>query len=243
MEDVLRKLMIEFCERFKLRYFVRYSQSLTQEEINAGNLLGSGELKEILNKFGNNYSRIDKEVRKAIKRMGGTGNIENSAIERLKRTITSNENDDITNYLKHNRNLFTLLTSSYKKIIDENLVDTIPIPVSKGLFSFLLKGQKLSMMVHESIHYILEKNDIDFGGEGLNPLTEGFCVFLHLRFNKYVGLYKYDNSTLTVQYRLWASFFEKLLKNVPDTEIIQTVKNYSIADLQRMIKENDKEKL
>jgi len=241
MEDALRKLMTEFCERFKLNYVLKYSNSLTQREINALNILGSGKLNYLSNRFGDGYAKIDKEVNKSFNGTGGMGNIEMNDLIRLRNKITNaDRNNKITNYLKHNEELSILLTNAYNKIVKENIVDTIPIPVSKGFFSFFKRG-KLTMMIHESIHYILSKNGIDFGGgiEGLSPLDEGFCVFMHFRFNKHIGFYKSDRGELTIQYRRWAGFFANLLKNVPDSEIISTIRKYSIADLQRMMVKNE----
>lgn len=248
MEDDLRRLMVEFCERFKLKYYVRYSHSLTQKEITAWNMLGSGELKDLLNKHGDDYSKIDKEVNKSLKAMSGTGNVEADGVIKLRNILTNaDKNDKIANYLKHNEELFILLTNCYNKTVNENLVDTIPIPISKGFksFYFNITGQKLALMIHESIHYILSKNGIDFSGgmEGLSPLDEGFCVFMHFRFNKHTGLYKHDRSSLSVQYRRWAGFFGEVFKNTPDSEIIPTIRKikdtYGIAGLKKLLNQYD----
>lgn len=243
MEDKLKRLMIEFCKRFKLKFILKFSKSLTQEEINALNLLGSGELGEALNDHRNDYSKINKDINRKLKRMGGTGNIESSIVKRLGSILTStNKKNKITNYLKHKKKLFNLLESARKKIINENLVGTIPIPQSEGPLAILRRREKLTMMIHECIHYILEKNGINFAGRGLSPLDEGFCVFLHFRFNKYVGFYKTDKSPLTIKYRLWASFFEEFFKNTPDNEIISSIKKFSNRDLLKMMKKFLKEK-
>jgi len=235
MKEILRRLMKEFCNSFKLRYKIRYSESLTQREINAHNLLGSGELKNLLKRYERNYSKIDKEVSRRLKAMSGTGNLEASDVK--------SKNNKVSTYLKRNKELFDLLKNTNRKIIEGKLVDTIPIPVSDDLFSFLHKRQKISMMVHESIHYILEKNGINFQKHGLSPLDEGFCVFLHLKFKKYSGLYKYDNSSLTIKYRFWASFFKELLRNIPNDKIISTIRKYPKNKLRKMMKKYEKKKL
>jgi hypothetical protein len=63
---------------------------------------------------------------------------------------------------------------------------------------------------------------------------------MHFRFNKNIGFYKTGKDELTTDYRRWAGFFENLLKNVPDNEIISTIKKYSITDLQKMMERNEK---
>jgi len=245
MEDDLRRLMVEFCERFKLKYYVKYSHSLTQEEINASNLLGSGELTELLKKHGNDYSKIDKKVRDAFKRLGGTGIIEKKDAESLEKDMKEAYRDSkIIDYLKHNEQLSMLLRSRMNKIINEHLEDTLPIPKSKGFRSFYygITGQTLTMMIHESIHYVLIKNGINFSdiSGSISDLDEGFCVFMHFRFNKHIGFYKTGKDELTTDYRRWAGFFENLLKNVPDNEIISIIKKYSITDLQKLMERSEK---
>ncbi len=233
MEGDLKGLMVEFCQRFKLDYYEgNYSTKLTQREINALNGVGSGDLGKLLDSFGNDYSKIDEVVEKGLKGTSGMGIVE--GMENLEKILNGNDksNIKIIDYLAHNKELFMLLKGSREKIVNEKLVGTTPIPISEGVPG----EQKLSMMIHESIHYILEKNKVDFseGRGGLSPFDEGFCVFMHFRFNKHVDFYKNDNDTLTIKYRYWANFFENLLKNIPDDEIISTIGKYKTSDLQKI---------
>lgn len=243
MEDKLRQLMIRFCKQFKLKFFLRFSKSLTQKEINALNLLGSGELEEILSKYGKDYSKIDKEVNKRLRGMGGTGNIEVSTTKRLWKFLAGTDrNNKKTIYLRRNSELFKLLSGAYQKIMSEKLIDTIPIPPSKDFLSFLRRRGKFTMMVHECIHYILEKNGIDFAGRGVSLLDEGFCVFLHVRFDKSARwFYRVGGSGQSSKYRHWASFFENFFKNTPNDEIISCIQKSSKRGLSRRMKKFLKE--
>lgn len=232
--------MREFCHRFGLRYSLKYSSILTQEEINAMNLIGSHELRRLLSDSNKGYAETDMLVDKKLKRLSGMGNIEGSNRKLLMEAADTKHRDRVSVYLRHNKKLFELLSSARDKIVKYKLAGTVPMPQTDPIRSFLRRREAFSMMVHESIHYVLEKNGVDFGTGGLSPLDEGFCVFLHLRFGKSVGLYRNDSSELAKKYRLWASFFRELLKSVPDKNIVKTIKTYPTKWLERMIKNYEK---
>lgn len=252
MEDALIRLMVEFCDRFKLRFGgLKFSRDLTEQELVAFNICLNGELQKIIERNNNDYSKIDKEVGRWLIGIVYTGNIGKDAKERVRELIFNekkNENYKIKNYLKHNKILFNLLSEVYKKLDkNSNLIDTTPIPVPKTFLGLLRSlpskipfSEKLgindvfSNMVHESIHKILFYNGIEYSsksGGGKDPRDEGICQFLHKRFGK--------NYHSDIEYERYASFFEELFRNVPDDKIISFLKVYTPDELLRIMKERE----
>jgi len=238
IEDKLKELMVEFCRRFNLKFHeLPFSYSLTEQELNAANLIGSGDIKKIMDECKNNYSEIDKKVSSRIRGLSGTGMIEADAVSRAKEIIdkvqSKKEGDRIINYLRYNQTLFSLLVKTYDKIKDKNLKleETIPIPKSEGFFrstrAKISSGFRLGMMIHECIHYILAKNGISYSVKEKDMRDEGLCTFLHKRFGKnFIGDKEYEK---------WAKFFEIYFKETPDSEIISLLKKISPEDLLKMM--------
>lgn len=234
MQASLKAIMGGFCKRFRLRCSLRYSDKLILGEINALNLIGSGELCHLLKETNGNYKKVDRLVDKKLKRLAGMGKLETSRAFVMRGTVRR--------YINQNKKIGDLLASADAKINKYGLSGTIPIPPSKGLIAVLGKSDLLSMMVHESIHNVLDANGINFEKEGLSPLDEGLCVFLHFRLAKHTGLYKKDRSELTKKYRLWASFFETLLEGVPDDRVLTSIKKYKPGRLLRMLNRYERRK-
>jgi hypothetical protein len=237
MEKKLKILMIQFCEHFNLKFYeLPFSYSLTEEELNASNLYFSGDLQRIINDFNNDYLKIDKRVKSKLKGFSGTGKIEADTVSRIdsiKEKVDNNKDDKVINYLKHNKELFSLLIKVREKISNENIINTIPIPRPEGFVRLIrakiLSKDILGMMVHECIHFILEKNGINYSVQGKDMRDEGLCTFLHKKFGKYFIKDK--------EYEKWASFFENYFKETPDREIISSLKKIPSDDLMKMMKD------
>jgi len=91
---------------------------------------------------------------------------------------------ELVEHLRNDRKLWWSLHNVYQKIIDENLVGTCPLviakprlvdkmlPLGKRLHGF----QEFHKLFHESIHYVLEANDIRFDD---CEFEEGVVTYMH----------------------------------------------------------------
>jgi hypothetical protein len=237
MEDKLKRMMVQFCRRFGLRYgSLKFSRELTEKELNAYNLLLSGRLSgEILRQYGNDYAEADRRVGRCLSGTSFTGNIDRSGKEKIAAVITAakhGRSGNVAKYLRHNTELLGLLSGTYRKI-DDRLINTIPIPRPEGaldvLRARLFYRETLSVMVHECIHNVLQYNGIDYSKAGGKDMRdEGLCQYLHRRFGK--------NYHSDPEYERYAAFFERLFRNVPDVEIIPALRKYPAGKLLKDMK-------
>jgi len=171
-----------------LRPCIRYSEVLSQEEVDLFAAFVNGHVSRILHDF--SAPEAEHQLSLLLKGSFGLSRIHSRDVLFVENLLSAASGNDTSfsqdlrgsvDFLRSNRKLWWCLHNAYEKIVKNNLVDTCPLVVSKtpfierfipGLHNF----QEFHKLFHESIHCVLEENWIYFNDEALD---EGLVVYLH----------------------------------------------------------------
>ncbi|MBW3016634.1 hypothetical protein KY309_03430 [Candidatus Woesearchaeota archaeon] len=233
MREKLTSAIKRLCWLFpQLKPNIKYSEILTQEEIDVFAAFVNGHIQQIITEH-NQRKQLDLYLK------GSTGipkihKEDVKFIASLLTAATSNEknikteNYEVVNFLREHRKIWWKLYNTYDKIIKNRLTGACPIAIAKTPFiqrilpfgTRLHRFQEYNKLLHESIHCLLEENGICFHKK---ELDEGLVVCLH---KKIVGKkcqlhYAGEEGE---KYLKQAEKFEKIMDKIPTSAFIPLIR-------------------
>lgn len=219
LERIKRELKV-VCVKYKFNmpdFDDLFKPVFTSEEIWASNLVCSRRLQKLMKEY--SYEELDKILKKQLSRVQ-SGKIQSgvylSAKDLLEaklvisRLLNTGNNSNVATFMR-NSILKAYLQEFLSKIYKYNLKDSIPYITPKGMFGSASWTRiiAVSILIHEGIHAILEKNGIYFG---VNALDEGLCVYFHRNYMGWFGIFFYRGGPTSKQYKKWAKYFTRFFK-------------------------------
>jgi len=257
MQDLETWLKI-FCKEFGLHPKYLVSNVLTPQEIISYSLVTSNNLKVELDKY-KNFDDVRLWKMKMwrwfyFKGKQGVGTLEPKEVDEFLKMVdlakkNAQTNDSVVNYIIYDKELLKLLGITADKIRKHKLAGTMPI-IENGPFPIIL---------HEGIHHVLFHNGIRYHW---NSITEGLCVFLHLRMLENRRAFHaaqgspaekknilrelnlansfYKGGAYSKQIRIWAEYFDFVFGRFKDIELVSAIRRKSetmlAAEMQNYLK-------
>lgn len=236
MREKLMSAIKRLCWLFpQLKPNIKYSERLTQEEIDVYAAFINGHVQQIIKEHKNNQRKqLDIYLR------GSTGipkihKEDVKFIESILTAATGNENNtkseahELVSFLREHKKIWWTLYNTHEKIIKDKLIGTCPIAVSKTplierILPFgtkLHKFQEYNKLLHESIHWLLEENEVCFHNK---ELDEGLVVCLHKKIAGKTKCQLHYTGEEGEKYLKQAEKFEKILEKIPTSAFIPLIK-------------------
>jgi hypothetical protein len=257
MED-LKKWLLIFCKEFGLQPIILSSNELTPEEIIGYSLVTSHNLKDELVKY-KNFDTVRLWKMRVwryfyFKGKQGVGSLQPedvnyfiNVVDEARKNVQTN--DMVVNYVIYDKKLLKLLESAAYKIKKFKLAGTLPI----------IEGGPFQILLHEGIHHVLHNNGLRYHW---NSITEGLCVFLHLRMIENRRLFHvsqgspvekkrilkemnlvasfYRAGAYSRQIRIWAEYFDVTFGKLKDIQLISAIRRKPemtlVAEMQAYLK-------
>ncbi|MCX6708247.1 MAG: hypothetical protein NTW67_01170 [Candidatus Woesearchaeota archaeon] len=247
MREALLRGISRLCWLFPpLKPNIRYSETLSQDEVDLFATFVNGSIQNILQNF--DSKEQEHQISKLFKYSTGLSKIKKEDVIQIenilsaassKDTNSSPEMKDVVEYLRNNKKTWWSLHNTYEKIVKNNLTNTCPLataklPILDRLLPFgfkLHQFQEFHKLFHESIHYILEKNRICLHDKDLD---EGLVVFLHQQVMGKKTCALHYTGEEGEKYLQNAEFFEKLLNKYPHITFLPIIKNSSSEELKAL---------
>lgn len=219
LERIKRELKV-VCVKYKFNmpdFDDLFKPVFTSEEIWASNLVCSRRIQGLMKKY--SYEELDKILKKQLSGVQ-SGKMQSGVYLSAKDLLEAKQTISKVLYPGNNNNISMFLNNSIlkpylqnflTKIHKYNLKEVIPYITPKGMFGSAnwTRIIAVSILIHEGIHAILEKNGIYFG---VNALDEGLCVYFHREYMGWFGIFFYRSGSISKQYRKWAKYFTRFFK-------------------------------
>ncbi|MBW2969721.1 hypothetical protein KY319_01220 [Candidatus Woesearchaeota archaeon] len=233
MREKLTSAIKRLCWLFpQLKPNIKYSEVLTQEEIDVYTAFVNGHIQEIIKE----HKRKQLDI--YLKGSTGIPKIHKEDVKYIASLLTaatSNENNkktedyELVNFLRENRKIWWKLYNTYDKIIKNRLIGTCPIATAKIPFiekilpfgTKLHRFQEYNKLLHESIHCLLEENGICFHNK---QLDEGLVVCLHRKITGKTKCQFHYTGEEAEKYLSQADKFEKIMNKIPTSAFIPLIR-------------------
>ncbi|VVB81373.1 Uncharacterised protein [uncultured archaeon] len=244
MRDALLRGILRLCWLFPpLKPNIRYSEILSQDEADVIAVFVNKHVKDILHNHDNS-----KEISEILHNSTGISKIKQEDVIFIENILSAASSKDtnitpemceVIEFLRSNKKIWWNLHDAYEKIIKNHLVNTCPLVIAKArlidrIIPFgirMHKFQEFHKLFHESIHYLLEENNVCFHNE---ELDEGLAVFLHQQVMGKNTCAMHYIGEKGEKYLKNAEFFEKLLSKYPRITFIPIIKHSKIKELKTL---------
>lgn len=247
MRKRLEKGVRKLCWLFpQLKPEVRYSEVLSQRDVNVFAAFVNGHVKEVLCE-----APFDEQARRHVASLflrGSTGlaKVREDDVVYVGSLLAaasgkdqglSPDERDVVDFLRDNVTWWRWLYDAYDRVVKQGVIGTCPLVVAQEpavlrvvpLLGSVHRYQEYHKLLHESIHYVLDENGIAFHDP---ELDEGLVVYLHeqvapsVRHFHYVG----DEGRKYVES---AEVFRKLLKKYPRSAVVPILKRLAREGLPK----------
>ncbi len=244
MRDELLQGIEKLCWMFpQLKPSIRYSESLSRDEVDAFVAFVKGHVQGVLRKHPADEKSQEAELSAPC--FCGVSKIHHRDVVLVgsllsaasgKDTGISPEMRDMVDFLRVHRQIWWSLHGAYTKILKGNLLGTCPLTTSPPtffdfvpFFSKTHESHDFHRLFHESIHFVLEENGICFGDE---EIDEGLVTFLHEQvMGRQVCLLHYKGEE-GKKYLRYSSVFEDALSPYPRSAVIPVLQRLNRSKAQ-----------
>jgi len=248
MRDELFRAVWRLCDVFQLRPAIKYSEVLSQEDVDLFTAFANGHVQQVLRDFPIDERAQDERISLFLQGSTGLSRVRESDVQLVSSILTAaSGNDtsispdmrDLVDFLRSHKKIWWGLHNAYQKIVKNNVINTCPVVVAKPpLIDRILpfgyrmhKFQEFHKLLHESIHYVLEENGICLNDADLD---EGLVTFFHEQIAGKRACALHYVGDEGARYLRTAALFEKYLSKFKPGEVVLALKNVNFAELKAL---------